>query len=75
MILTHIIDPSSFSDKELAKHISTYLFQSEDIKNEDLFHLLRFIVTGKKSGPNITEACGLIGQDKITERISRFSML
>jgi hypothetical protein len=54
---------------EIAKRISEFLFQSPELKNEDVYHLLRYMVTGRKSGPNITLACAIIGREKILARM------
>lgn len=75
LIVTHVISPEHYSDTELAKHISLYLFQSPGLKNEHVFHLLRYMITGRKSGPNIVQTCVVLGQEEVSARISRFWQL
>lgn len=75
LITTHVIPPEDFSETVLAKHISEYLFQSPSLKNEEVFHLLRFMITGRRSGPNIVETCCLLGQEEVGSRIARFWQL
>ena len=75
MIVEHVIEPSAYSEGELAKRISQFLVQSPTLKNEDVFHLLRFMVTGRKNGPNITQACAIIGQQHIIQRMALFSLV
>jgi glutamyl/glutaminyl-tRNA synthetase len=70
-----MIRPEEYGKAEIAKRISEYLLQSPDLRNEDVYHLLRFMVTGKISGPNITQACAIIGQHKICRRLAIFSEL
>lgn len=75
MIFEHVIEPKNYNEIEIAKRISELLIQSPELKNEDVFHLLRFMVTGRKSGPNIAQGCAIIGQDIVAGRIARFSSL
>lgn len=65
MILEHVIDPKDYNDITIAKRLSQFLYQSPELRNQDVFHLLRYMITGRKSGPNITLACAIIGRDKI----------
>ena len=57
MIIEHIIEPEQYTSTEIAKKISEFLVQSPELKNEDVYHMLRYMVIGRKSGPNITAAC------------------
>lgn len=75
MIVEHVIAPSDFSEVELAKRISEFLFQSRDCSNEEVFHLLRFAITARKTGPSITQTCATLGRSCVLARLSRFSRL
>ena len=55
--------------------ISELLWQSPDLKNEDVYHLLRYAISGRKSGPSIIQACILIGREKVIKRLARFSSI
>jgi hypothetical protein len=49
-----------------------YLFENakkKNLKNEDVFFLLRFAITGNPVGAPIGEICEIIGQKDVLDRI------
>jgi glutamyl/glutaminyl-tRNA synthetase len=46
--------------------------QKEEVKDEEVYHLLRLCVTGYKSGPNIIKTCRLLGRNETVSRINNF---
>lgn len=72
LIFHHLLAPTEYNEIEIAKRISEFLMQSPELHNEDVFHLLRLMVTGSKNGPNVVKTCAVLGQDEICRRIDRF---
>jgi glutamyl/glutaminyl-tRNA synthetase len=75
MLLEHVVSPTDYSELEIAKHISEFLYQSPELKNQDVFHLLRYMVTARKSGPSITLTCVILGREEVLKRLACFSGL
>jgi len=48
------------------------LFENKEIKNEDFYHLMRFIITEQKSGPSILKVMMILGRERSLELIQRF---
>lgn len=63
---------SSFNADKVNKRCSVYLFENKDknYKNEDIFALLRFVVTGDTVGPPIADVMEVVGRKQVLKRIS-----
>ena len=64
-----------FTGEELAKRISELLVQTPSVTNKDVWHLLRFMLTGSVSGPSAIRICTLLGREEVIARIAPFSAL
>ena len=58
------IDETQFSIDRVNKDCSMYLYenQSKNYKNEDIFYLLRYAVSGNPVGAPVGDICEIIGQ-------------
>lgn len=58
-----------FTKDTINKALAKYLYNSQEtqfpLKNEDVYHFLRFIVTGNKNGPAIGEVCEILGFENV----------
>lgn len=63
MIFEHLIIPEAFTEENIAKKISEYLIQEkEELTNQDVYDLLKWIITGTKHVTQILKVCLLLGR-------------
>jgi glutamyl/glutaminyl-tRNA synthetase len=62
---------NNFVTDSINKACSMFLYESKDkgYKNEDVFFLLRFAVSGNPVGAPIGDICDIIGYNSVIERI------
>ena len=61
--------PSSFESKAVSERCNKYL-KEQNLKNEDVFSLLRFAITGNPVGAPVGDICEIIGKDPSIERLT-----
>jgi glutamyl/glutaminyl-tRNA synthetase len=65
------IPEKNFQIETISKEIATYHHKvGKELKNEDLYHLLRFVLTGSKSGATATKIMEIIGKEATIRRLS-----
>lgn len=69
LIFEHILGPDEYNEVQIAQKISEYLFDQQDLKNEDVYHLLRLAVTGRKSGVQIVKTCRIVGRQRVERNL------
>lgn len=68
-ILTKL-SPIDFNQAIIAKKFSEYLFQNKDtVGNEDLYHLLRYALTGVHAGGPVIKIMEILGKEETLKRI------
>ena len=45
------------------------MYDNKDLENEDVYHLLRLAVTGRKSGVNIVKTCTIVGRERVERNL------
>ena len=64
------IDPKDFNQVSVSKVCGEYLYQNKKtLKHEDLYHLLRYVLTGSHSGGPVTKVCEIFGKEETLKRI------
>lgn len=67
------IPDNNFKLEEISKAIGEYHHKnSKEIKHEDLYHLIRFLLTGSKSGATATKIIEVLGKEVTLQRFSRW---
>jgi len=67
--MEHILPENEFKEECIAQKISEFLVQNKSVKNEDFYHLLRFVITEQKSGPSILKVMMVLGRQRSLELI------
>lgn len=62
--------PANFNQAHIAKIFSEYLYKNKDkVVNEDLYHLLRYALTGLHAGGPVIKIMEILGQEETLKRI------
>jgi len=65
------IKDKDFNQVEISKICGEYLYKNKKtLKHEDLYHLLRYVVSGSHTGGPITKICEILGKEEILRRIN-----
>lgn len=65
------IPEDKFTMDTISKEVATYHHkQGKELKHEDLYHLLRFVLTGSKSGATATKIMEILGKETTMKRLS-----
>ena len=75
LILEHILAENEFQEEKIAQKVSEYLVENREVKSEEFYHLLRFIITEQKSGPSILKVMMILGREKCLELIENFHQI
>lgn len=64
------ISEKDFTIDVIAKALGEYHFKNKDsLKHEDIYHLLRFVLTGNHSGGPVTKTAEILGKKNVLKRI------